>query len=92
MLYENLAEIMAVVSLLIKFGFDDIIEDQKLFIAFLNEIGITINGKKVTQGNLYNLTQDITTSEKKRLIEEFNMGHQPIYRQLALYTNSPRLA
>lgn len=90
MLFETLAEIAAVVSILIKFGHDDIIEDKHLFIAFLNELGITINGKKVTAGNLFNLTQDITNRQKEQLISEFNIGHAPIYKKLAMYTNTAK--
>ncbi|AZU98719.1 anti-sigma 70 protein [Acinetobacter phage vB_AbaM_PhT2] len=90
MVFETLAEIAAVVSILIKFGHDDIIEDKNLFIAFLNELGITINGKKVTAGNLFNLTQDITNRQKEQLIAEFNIGHAPIYKKLAMYTNTAK--
>ena len=92
MLFSTLAEIIAVASILIKFGFDDILENPNLFIAYLNELEITIQGKKVTSANLYMLTQEITTSQKKQLIEEFNMGHEPIYRKLAMYTNTVKTA
>ncbi|QGT54007.1 anti-sigma factor [Acinetobacter phage vB_AbaM_Konradin] len=90
MVYETLAEIIAVVSILIKFGHDDILEDKNLFIAFLNELGITINDKKVTAAGLFNLTQDITTRQKEQLIAEFNIGHAPIYKKLAMYTNTAK--
>ena len=66
MLFNTLAEIIAVASILIKFGFDDILENHNLFIAYLNELEITIQGKKVTSANLYMLTQEITTSQKKQ--------------------------
>ncbi|EQA7786866.1 hypothetical protein ACX818_001460 [Acinetobacter baumannii] len=92
MLFETLCEIAAVASILIKFGHDDILEDKNLFIAFLNEIGIRINDKKVTSASLFNLTQDITNRQKEQLIQEFNLGHEPIYRKLAMYTNSAKLA
>jgi hypothetical protein len=88
MLFDTLCEIVAVTSILIKFGFDDILENHNLFIAFLNELEIKINGKKVTSANLHMLTQEITTKQKKQLIEEFNLGHEPIYRRLAMYTNN----
>ena len=88
MLFDTLCEIVAVTSILIKFGFDDILENRNLFIAVLNELEITINDKKVTSANLHMLTQEITTKQKKQLIEEFNLGHEPIYRRLAMYTNN----
>ena len=88
MLFDTLCEIVAVTSILIKFGFDDILENHNLFIAFLNELEITVNGKKVTSANLHMWTQEITTKQKKQLIEEFNLGHEPIYRRLAMYTNN----
>lgn len=88
MVFDTLCEIVAVTSILIKFGFDDILENHNLFIAFLNELEITVNGKKVTSANLHMLTQEITTKQKKQLIEEFNLGHEPIYRRLAMYTNN----
>ena len=87
MLFETLCEITAVVSILIKFGHDDILENKNLFIAFLNELGITINNKKVTQASLFNLTQDITNRQKEQLIDEFLVGHEPIYRKLTMYMN-----
>lgn len=81
---ETLGEIIAVISILIKFGFDNIIEDKSLFISFLNELKIKINGNFVTKENLYELTQDITTREKSELIEEFMVGHEPLYRRLTM--------
>lgn len=83
--YETLAEIIATASILIKFGHCDILEDKPLFISFLNEIGIRIEGKKITTTRLFDMTQDITVNQRKQLIEEFNMGHEPIYRKLAMH-------
>lgn len=87
MLFENLCEIVAVVSILIKFGHDDIVEDKNLFIAYLNELGFTFNGKPLTKTSLHTMTQEITNRQKEQLIREFNLGHEPIYRKLAMYTN-----
>ncbi|AEJ90211.2 anti-sigma factor [Acinetobacter phage ZZ1] len=92
MLFETLQEIIAVASILIKFGHDDILENKALFIAFLNELGITIGNKKVTATSLWNLTQDITNRQKEALIEEFLSGHEPIYRKLTMVMNSAKLA
>lgn len=91
MLFETLCEITAVVSILIKFGRDDILDDKKLFIEFINQLGIRLEGKKITATSMFNMTQDITVRQREQLITEFNMGHEPIYRKLAMYTNSSRL-
>lgn len=84
---ETLGEIIAVISILIKFGFDDIIENKPLLISFLNELRIKIDGKDVTIKGLENLTLDITTREKRELIEEFNIGHELLYRRIAMVLN-----
>lgn len=82
--YETLAEIVAVASILIKFGFDDILENITLFVEFCNELGIRINGRNLTPFTLSSLSEDITTKEKKLLIEEFISGHEPLYRRLVM--------
>lgn len=89
---ETLGEIIAVASLLIKFGFDSILENQALFIQYLNELKIQINGKPVDKVKLENLTLDVTTKEKKELIEEFNVSHKSIYTIIELYTNGKSLS
>lgn len=89
---ETLAEIIAVVSILIKFGHDDILENKALFIAFLNELGITVNAKKVTATSLFDLTQDITNRQRENLISEFLAGHEPIYRKLSMVFSSGQMA
>lgn len=88
---ETLSEIIAVVSILIKFGHDDILENKALFIAFLNELGITVNAKKVTATSLFDLTQDITNRQREQLISDFLVGHEPIYRKLAMVLDSNRM-
>lgn len=85
--FETLGEIMAVASILIKFGHDDILECQKTFVAFLNELGITVDGKKLNRTSIFELTQDITNRQRELLISEFNKGHEPIYRKLAMALN-----
>ena len=69
-MFESLLDIAAVVSILIKFGHDDIIEDRSLFVAFLNELGITINNRKATSASLYNATQEITQKQREAIINE----------------------
>lgn len=89
---EDLKDIIAVVSILIKFGHDDILENKALFIAFLNELGMTISNKKVTATSLYNATQEITHRQRRELVSEFNVGHEPIYRKLTMVLNEAKLA
>lgn len=91
-MFESLLDIAAVVSILIKFGHDDIIEDRSLFVAFLNELGITINNRKATSASLYNATQEITQKQREAIINEFNIGHEPINRKLAMALNVPKYA
>lgn len=90
-MFETLSEIAAVISILIKFDRDDILDNKDLFIAFLNELGIRIDGtRKINASNLRTLSEDITVRQKRQLIEEFNLGHEPVYRRLAMYTNSSK--
>ena len=89
MLFDTLCEIVAVASILIKFGHDDILENRELFIAFLYELGIRYKNTKISDIVLSNMILDITNRQKEKLIHEFNIGHEPIYRKLAMVTNSP---
>lgn len=84
---ETLGEIFAIISILIKFGFDEIIENKTVLVAFLNELKVKINDAKITQYTLTKLTESVTDAEKAELIEEFRLGHEPIYRKLAMVTN-----
>lgn len=46
-------EVLTIGSILIKFGFDHILEDQNLFIEVLNELGIrNANGRELTRPSL----------------------------------------
>lgn len=83
--FDTLSDIAATISILIKFGHDDILENKPLFISFLNELKFKYFGKKITSDRLFEMTQDITTKEQKLLVEQFNVGHEPIYRKLAMF-------
>ena len=89
--FETLADISATVSILIKFGRDDILDSRVEFIAFLNELGFRYCGKLLTSTALSNMALDITTSQKRKLIDDFMIGHEPIYRKLAMHMNVSRL-
>lgn len=90
-MYEVLAEVIAVASILIKFGFDEILENKAHFIAFLNELNIkTEKGAAITAHTLFTMTQEITVQQRKQLIEEFNLGHQPLYQRLEMCLNTSK--
>lgn len=84
---ETLSEIFAVISILIKFESEDIIEDENLFIAFINELGIRNNGKLFNKSNLKSLVKSLSDEEKAKLIEEFNTGHKSTYSLIEMYLN-----
>lgn len=85
--FETLSEIVAIISILIKFGFDNIIEDKTLLVAFLNEAGVRYKNRLISKSTLFNLTQDITTKQHNQIIEEFNVGFKNVYQFLASRTN-----
>lgn len=84
---ETLSEIFAVISILIKFESEDIIEDENLFIAFINELGIRNNGKLFNRSNLKSLVKSLSDDEKASLIEEFNTGHKAVYSLIEMHLN-----
>lgn len=84
---ETLSEIFAVISILIKFESEDIIEDENLFIAFINELGIRNNGKLFNKSNLKSLVKSLSDEEKTKLIKEFNTGHKSTYSLIEMYLN-----
>lgn len=89
--FETLMDISATISILIKFGRDDILDTRAEFIAFLNELGFKHNNRALSSTALSNMALDITTTQKKILIEEFLVGHEPLYRKLAMHLNVSRL-
>lgn len=90
-MYEALAEIIAIASLLIKFGFDEVLENKAHFVAFLNELKVkSYTGAPITAHTLTTMAESITTREYRQLIEEFNIGHEPLYRQLEMCLNTSK--
>lgn len=85
---EVIKEIITVVSILIKFEREDILENQNLFIEFLNELGIKNKGRSFNKANFRHLMSSLTKEEKLKLIEEFNMGHQSTYRVIEMYSKN----
>ncbi|ANM46605.1 anti-sigma factor [Morganella phage vB_MmoM_MP1] len=83
----NLAEeIVTIVSILIKFECDDILDNQELFVEFLNELGLRNNGRSLSKVNMATLFERMTAAERKRIIENFNIGHQSLYRLIEMYS------
>ncbi|WJZ28153.1 anti-sigma factor [Serratia phage 92A1] len=88
---ELVREIFTVASLLIKFDAENILEDRlngkKVFIEFLNEIGIKgLNGKALTQTGFATLMKSLSEDEKASLVEEFNEGFKAIYCRMAMHS------
>lgn len=84
---ETVREIISVASVLIKFAREDIVEKRDSFIAFLNEIGVKNEGRRLNHASFRKMISDLTDDEKKELIEEFNEGFEDIYRHISMHTN-----
>lgn len=88
---ELAREIFTVASILIKFDSEHILEEKvtgkKVFIEFLNELGIKgLNGKALTQTGFKSLIDGLSKEEKESLVEEFNEGFQAIYCRMAMHS------
>lgn len=86
---EIVREIFTVVSILIKFNSEDVLEHKREhFIAFINELGLrTETGKEFNVVNFKKLMTDLSVDDKNLLIEEFNSGYRDLYQYLEMYTN-----
>ena len=84
---DTVREIITVASILIKYSREDIVENRANFIAFLNEIGVTHEGRKLNQNSFRKIVSELTQEDKKTLIDEFNEGFEGVYRYLEMYTN-----
>lgn len=86
---EIITEIVTMASLLIKFQCEDILWNKDGFIAFLNEVGIRNEfGRELNAANFRKMITELTAIEKKNLIEQFNIGHENIYRHIEMYSNN----
>lgn len=78
-MYELLADIMATASILIKMGRDDILDDRKLFVEFLNQLGFkSLTGNPLTVTYINDLALDSKLKKFKNLVQEFNKGFQHV--------------
>lgn len=78
--HEVVKDIFAVASILIKMGREDILEDQLLFIEFLNELGVrTTWGRKFTKMGFRQMMSRLNPESKKRFVQEFNEGFRDLY-------------
>ncbi|WKW87936.1 hypothetical protein pzkkv8_94 [Klebsiella phage pzk-kv8] len=87
--FEIVSEIITMASLLIKFQREDILENREGFIAFLNECGIRNEfGRELNSANFRKMVTELSDDEKKQLIQEFNVGHESVYRHMEMYANN----
>ena len=79
--FEIVSEIITMASLLIKFQREDIL--------FLNECGIRNEfGRELNSANFRKMVAELSDDEKKQLIQEFNVGHESVYRHMEMYANN----
>lgn len=65
-------DIIATVSILLKFEMCSVLDSQTLFIEFLNEAGFTtVKGKKFTKMSFRNMWNRLTKDELIEVLEEF---------------------
>lgn len=84
---NDLKDIFAVASLLIKFQADHILEDRHLFIEFINELGFRApNGKRFEVWSFNEFVSRVSSAGKALLIDEFNAGHESLNRQMTMYS------
>lgn len=77
---ELLEEILTVGSILIKFGSEHILEDQNLFIEFLNELGIrNTNNRELTRPSFMTIIERLKGRGLAQLIESFTTEFKNYY-------------
>lgn len=70
---ELALDIVAVISILIRHGREDIADDKELFAEFLNQLGIkTISGREWTRMAYHNFMKRLPPHTKKAMKEEIN--------------------
>lgn len=70
---EILKDVVATASILVKHGREDILDSQKHFVAFLQEIGFTtVRGCPLTQENFRKMVQSFKPSEIEKVMKEFD--------------------
>lgn len=86
---ETIKEIISIASVLIKFGCEDILNNQELFVSFLNELGLkSPSGEEFTRAGFRQMMKRLPTDQREELVEMFNQGHRDINHQMIMYTNS----
>lgn len=87
MYQETIKDIIATASLLIKMDRDDILDDQDLFVEFLNELGFkSPSGEYFTKAGFRQMMKRIPDDQKNQLVEMFNNGHRATEQQMMMYT------
>lgn len=86
---ELAKDIVAYASLLMKFGGDDIIANQTLFIESLNIAGFkTSTGKEFTKMGFRKMFERLTPEERSEVIEEFKQGHRTTDILIAMFSGA----
>ena len=86
---EKIKEIISIASVLIKFGCEDILNNQELFVSFLNELGLkSPSGEEFTRAGFRQMMKRLPADQREELVEMFNQGHRDINHQMIMYTNS----
>ncbi|UOX40366.1 10 kDa anti-sigma factor [Aeromonas phage AhFM11] len=87
MYQETVKDIIATASILIKMDREDILEDQDLFVEFLNELGFkSPSGEYFTKAGFRQMMKRIPENQKAELVEMFNLGHRATEQQMMMYT------
>ncbi|AAQ81544.1 asiA [Aeromonas phage 31] len=86
---ENIKDIIATASLLIKFGCEDILNKQETFVSFLNELGFrSPTGEEFTRAGFRQMMKRLPIEQREELIEMFNQGHRDVNHQMMMYSNN----
>lgn len=86
---ETIKDIIATVSILIKFGREDLVNKQENFVAFLNELGFrSPTGEPFTRAGFRQMMRRLPKEQRDELVEIFNQGHRDVNHQMEMYSNS----
>lgn len=70
---ELALDIVAVISILIRHGCEDIANDKELFAEFLNQLGVkTISGGEWTRMSYHNFMKRLPPYIKRSMVDEIN--------------------
>jgi hypothetical protein len=71
---ELLLDISATASILYKFGFDELVDNQRAFVRVLNQLGFrTISDKKITLMNYRMMIKRLNKYDRNRVVDVLEM-------------------